>query len=162
MWDKKGDCVTLSNRLSSLMKTRETTCSTVKRRTSGPTATRNHGKTLLITPRQKRTRRTFWINISAWNGRRVSTEGRETVCVEMFGLSRFYNTHTIAIPKSRWVYLHPCLYWICWVCEPWVSCRKTSWDCEGSSGKVHRGASRRHAEFPYNPTRHKRHHWGAV
>lgn len=76
-WERKGDCVTLSSRLSSRMKTRETACSTVKRSTSGPTATRNHGKTLLITPRQNTTRITFWMNISAWNGRRVSTEARK-------------------------------------------------------------------------------------
>lgn len=46
----------------------------------GPTATRNQGNTPEITPTQKNTRMTFWMNISAWNGKRTSTgemEGKE-------------------------------------------------------------------------------------
>lgn len=77
MWDMKGDIVTLSSRFSSRMKTLEMLWSTAKSRTRGPTATRNHGKTQLITPRQKKTRITFWMNISAWNGRRVSTRWKQ-------------------------------------------------------------------------------------
>lgn len=48
-------------------------CRTEKRIKRGPTATRNHGKTPAIIPTQKNTRMTFWMNISAWNGRRTST-----------------------------------------------------------------------------------------
>lgn len=51
----------------------ETMCRTEKRMKRGPTATRNHGKTPAIIPTQKNTRMTFWMNISAWNGRRTST-----------------------------------------------------------------------------------------
>lgn len=51
----------------------ETMWRTEKRMRRGPTATRNHGKTPAIIPTQKNTRITFWINISAWNGRRTST-----------------------------------------------------------------------------------------
>lgn len=43
----------------------DTTCRTVKRTMRGPTATRNQGKTPEITPTQKNTRMTFWMNISA-------------------------------------------------------------------------------------------------
>lgn len=58
----------------------DTTCRTVNRTMRGPTATRNQGKTPEITPTQKNTRMTFWMNISAWNGKRTSTgetEGKE-------------------------------------------------------------------------------------
>lgn len=48
-------------------------CRIEKRMMRGPTATRNHGKTPAIIPTQKNTRMTFWMNISAWNGRRTST-----------------------------------------------------------------------------------------
>ena len=51
----------------------ETMCRIEKRMTRGPTATRNHGKTPAIIPTQKNTKMTFWMNISAWNGRRTST-----------------------------------------------------------------------------------------
>lgn len=117
MWDRNGDCVMLSRRLSSRIKTLggkkhfefhaeppyanyyivlegksictfsqsswctylDTTCRTVNRTMRGPTATRNQGKTPEITPTQKNTRMTFWMNISAWNGKRTSTgeDGRK-------------------------------------------------------------------------------------
>ena len=51
----------------------DTMCRTAKRMTRGATATRNHGKTPVIIPTQKNTRMTFWMNISAWKGRRTST-----------------------------------------------------------------------------------------
>lgn len=101
MWERKGDCVILSRRFSSRIRTLETEwvlchssrqttlasslgdvntscyletmCRTEKRMKRGPTATRNHGKTPAIIPTQKNTRMTFWMNISAWNGRRTST-----------------------------------------------------------------------------------------
>lgn len=100
IWERKGACVILSRRFSSRIKTLEreqvlcqtgrlatlassfalelpvyleTICRTEKRMTRGPTATRNHGKTPAIIPTQKNTRMTFWMNISAWNGRRTST-----------------------------------------------------------------------------------------
>lgn len=76
MWDRNGDMVMLSSRFSSRMKTLERLWSTAKSSTSGPTATRNQGKTQLMTPRQKKTSSTFWMNISAWKGRRVSTVQR--------------------------------------------------------------------------------------
>lgn len=69
----KGDMVTLSRRFSSRMKTLETPCSAANINTRGPTAARNQGNTQLMTPRQKKTRITFWMNISVWKGRRVST-----------------------------------------------------------------------------------------
>lgn len=88
MWDIKGDIVTLSRRFSSRMKTRETLWSIENNTTRGPTATRNHGKTQLMTPRQKNTRITFWMNISAWKGSRVSTAGK--------------NKTSLKIPGDRW------------------------------------------------------------
>lgn len=62
----------------------DTMCRIAKRRMRGATATRNHGKTPAIIPTQKKTRITFWMNISAWNGRRTSTreiiEGQVSGC----------------------------------------------------------------------------------
>lgn len=57
----------------------DTTCRTMNRTMRGPTATRNQGKTPAITPTQKNTRMTFWMNISAWKGKRTSTgkDGRK-------------------------------------------------------------------------------------
>lgn len=51
----------------------DTACRTMNRTMRGPTATRNQGNTPEITPTQKNTRITFWMNISAWNGKRTST-----------------------------------------------------------------------------------------